>query len=151
MTTKIDVDDEVMDFTSPRKPLKFRVDDDVFEAAPDVAAELAIEFMDLTNQIDDTKSSSDEQIAVLHAMFNMVLLPGSAEKFIERLRSTENPISYQKISEIIQWLFGEYGLRPTESESLSLSGSANRDAGTNSTVSTSVAALTSGSSPSHAS
>lgn len=140
MVTTVAVDDEMMDFSSPRKSLKFKVDDDVFEAAPDIAAELAIEFMDLTNKIDETSATSDEQISILHSMFKMVLLPDSATRFIGRLRSPERPIGYGKINKIITWLFGEYGLRPTESDSSSSTGSESQDAGTNLTESSSHAA-----------
>lgn len=140
MTLSVPLDDEVMDFSSPRKSLKFKVDGDLFEAAPDVAAELAIEFMDLSNKIDETESTPEQQIAVLHAMFNMVLFPESAERFIGRLRDTQNPIGYEKINRIVKWLFESYGLRPTESDAPSSSGSDSPESGRSLTASTSDAA-----------
>ncbi len=140
MTLSVPMDDEVMDFSSPRKSLPFRVDGDLFQAAPDIAAELAIEFMDLSQRADDTDATPKQQIAVLHAMFNMVLFPESAERFISRLRDTANPIGYEKINRIVKWLFEVYGLRPTESDSPSSSGSGNQVVGTNSTASTSAVA-----------
>jgi hypothetical protein len=139
MTLSVPLDDEIMDFSTPRKSLKFKVDDDFFEAAPDVAAELAIEFMDKSQQLDDTDATAEQQIAVLHAMFNMVLFPESAEKFISRLRDPKNPIGYERINRIVKWLFESYGLRPTESDSSSSTGSESQDAGKSLTASTSAA------------
>lgn len=140
MTLSVPLDDEVMDFSSPRKSLPFKVDDDLFEAAPDVAAELAIEFMDLSSKIDETSSTTEDQIAVLHAMFRMVLFPESAERFIARLRDTQKPIGYEKVNRIVKWLFESYGLRPTEPDAPSSSGSESQDAGKSLTASTSDAA-----------
>lgn len=139
MTLSVPVDDEVMDFSSPRKSLPFRVDDDLFHAAPDIAAELAIEFSDAAEKANDD-SKPEQQIAVLHAMFNMVLFPESAERFIARLRDPEHPIGMDKLNRIVRWLFESYGLRPTTSDSPSSSGSDVLESGTNSTVSTSDAA-----------
>jgi hypothetical protein len=140
MTLSVPLDDEVMDFSSPRKSLPFKVDGDRFEAAPDIAAELAIEFMDVSSQLDETNATPEQQIAVLHAMFNMVLFPESAERFIARLRDPENPIGYEKVNRIVKWLFESYGLRPTEPDAPSSSGSESQDAGKNLTASTSDAA-----------
>jgi hypothetical protein len=137
MTLSVPLDDEVMDFSSPRKSLPFRVDGDLFEAAPDVAAELAIEFMDLSEKVNDTDSTVEDQIALLRAMFKMVLFPDSAERFIARLRDPVKPIGYEKVNRIIKWLFESYGLRPTESDSPSSSGSENQDDGRSLTASTS--------------
>jgi hypothetical protein len=140
MTLSVPVDDEMMDFSSPRTSLPFRVDGDVFEAAPDVAAELAIEFMDLSSRLEDDKATVEDQIAVLHGMFRMVLFPESAERFIARLSDPTKPIGYEKVNRIVKWLFETYGLRPTESDSLSSSGSESQAAGKSLTPSTSDAA-----------
>jgi len=137
MTLSVPLDDEMMDFSSPRKSLPFRVDGDVFEAAPDVAAELAIEFMDLSNKLDENEATVEDQVAVLHAMFKMVLFPDSAERFISRLRDPMNPIGYEKVNRIVKWLFESYGLRPTEPDASSSSGSGSQDAGKSLTASTS--------------
>jgi hypothetical protein len=141
MTLSVPLDDEVMDFSSPRKSLPFRVDGDMFEAAPDVAAELAIEFMDLSAKLDDEETASvQDQIAVLHAMFKMVLFPDSADRFIARLRDTTKPIGYAKVNRIVKWLFEAYGLRPTEPAESSSTGSESQVAGKSLTASTSDAA-----------
>jgi hypothetical protein len=141
MTLSVPVDDEVMDFSSPRKSLRFRVDDDLFEAAPDIPAELAMRFADQASKLDDDDDvTSDEQIAVLHSLFEMMLFPESAERFIARLSDPTHPIGNEKVARITRWLFEEYGMRPTESDSPSSRGSENPDAGTSLTVNSSAVA-----------
>lgn len=140
--TSVKADDEIMDFSSQRRSLKFRVDDDVFEASPDIAAELALQYADLAEQLGGDDANNKQQIEIIHALFRMVLLPESAERFIARLSDRERPIGNNKIANITRWLFEEYGLRPTTSDSASSTGSENRDAGTSSTVLTSVGGST---------
>lgn len=129
-TTRIVADDEVMDFSSPRRVLKFRVDEDVFEAAPDIAAELALDYADKVEKLTGDGTSMAQQKEIIHSLFRMVLFPESAERFIERLSDQQRPIGQQKIANITRWLFEEYGLRPTESDSVSSTGSESPAAGT---------------------
>lgn len=124
-----------MDFSATRKVIRFRVDEDVFEAAPSIAADLALEYAELAETLTEGASMS-KQRDVIHALFRMVLLPESADRFINRLSDQRNPIGHDQITRITQWLFEEYGLRPTEAGSASSTGSVNRDAGTSSTVGT---------------
>lgn len=129
------VDDEVVDFSSTRKVLRFRVDDDVFDAASSIAADLALEYAELAETLTEGVSMS-KQREVIHALFRMVLLPESADRFIERMSDQRNPIGHDQITRITQWLFEEYGLRPTEADSASSTGSVSQVAGTSSTVAT---------------
>lgn len=119
-----------MDFSSARRSLKFRVDDDVFEAAPDIAAELALDYADKVEQLGGDGASNADQKEIIHSLFRMVLFPDSAERFIARLSDQRQPIGQKKISAITQWLFEEYGLRPTGSDSASSTGSESLAAGT---------------------
>lgn len=135
-TATVAVDDEIMDFSSPRRSLKFRVDEDVFEAAPDIAAELMLRYADMVERLSGDDATNEQQKEIIHALFRMVLFPDSAERFIKRLSDQRHPIGQVKIAKITRWLFEEYGLRPTESDSVSFTGSENRDAGTSLTVST---------------
>jgi hypothetical protein len=135
------VDDDIMDFSSERESIKFRVDHDVFEASPDIAAELALDFADLIEQLDEV-NDNQKQKEVMHALFRLVLFPESAERFIERLSDPRHPIGQRRIGDIVKWLFEQYGARPTEPDSASLTGSESQDAGTSSTASTSDAAST---------
>jgi hypothetical protein len=135
-TTTVLVDGEMMDFSSPRRSIKFRVDDDVFEAAPDIPAELALEYADKAEQLSGDESTYNDQKEIIHALFRMVLFPESADRFIARLSDRRNPIGQAKIARITKWLFEEYGLRPTESDSAYSTGSESLAAGTSSTVTT---------------
>lgn len=134
--TTVAADDEMMDFSSSRRSIPFKVDDDVFEAVADIAAELALDYADYVEKLETRDTSAQEQKEVLHALLRLILLPESAERFIARLSDPHCPIGQGKIVKITRWLFEEYGLRPTESDSASSTGSENRDAGTSSTVST---------------
>jgi hypothetical protein len=135
-TTTILADGELMDFSSPRRSIKFRVDADVFEAAPDIPAELALDYADKAERLAGGDATYEDQKEILHALFRMVLFPESADRFISRLSDRRNPIGQAKIARITRWLFEEYGLRPTGSDSVSSTGSESLAAGTSSTVST---------------
>jgi hypothetical protein len=135
--TTIAADNEVMDFSSRRRKILFRVDDDVFEAAPSIAAELAIDYAEKAEVLTEAGATTRQQLEVIHALFRMVLFPESADRFIARLSDQRNPIGHDQIQRITQWLFAEYGLRPTVSDSASSTGSESQDAGTTSTASTS--------------
>lgn len=125
-----------MDFSTRRRSIRFRVDEDVFEAAPDIATDLALDYAEKVEIIGSRTATADEQKDVIHSLVRMVLFPSSAARFIERLGDQKNPIGQAKVGEIFRWLFEEYGLRPTESDSASSTGSVSLDAGTNSTVNT---------------
>jgi len=135
-TAVVAADDDIMDFSSPRRALKFRIDEDVFEAAPDIAAELALEYADKVERLSGEDATNEQQKEIIHALFRMVLFPESAERFIARLSDQQRPIGQVKIGRITRWLFEEYGLRPTASDSASSTGSESQDAGTSSTVTT---------------
>lgn len=134
--TTVAADDEVMDFSSSRRSIKFRVEDDVFEAVSDIAAELALDYADKVDQLESRETSTAQQKQILHELFRLVLLPDSAERFIARLSNPHNPIGQAKIVRITKWLFEEYGLRPTGSDSAFSTGSESQDAGTSSTATT---------------
>jgi hypothetical protein len=136
------VNDGIKDFSSGRSSIPFRIDDDIFEAAPDIAAELALEYSDKVEQLDDQTATVEQQRDAIHALFRLVLFPESADRFIARLSDQRNPIGHQKITNITRWLFEEYGLRPTQSDAASSTGSESQDAGTSSTGTTSDVAST---------
>lgn len=135
------------DFTKKRDDISFQVDDDVFHAAPGVPAEV---LMDFATQFTGMGAATpvDEQLKAFRAVFELVLLPESLERFNERLRDRRNPIEIDQCDEIITWLMEQYGLRPTELPSSSLPGQDNPESGTTSTVITPGAELISAASPS---
>jgi hypothetical protein len=128
----VHADDDVMDFSIGRKSIKFKVDDDYFEAVPDIAAELAMEYASQLEQlIQPEEVSLDSQKEVVYSTLRLVLFPESADRFIARLRDQETPIGQQRFTKITQWLLEQYGMRPTEQDSASSTGSESQDAGTN--------------------
>lgn len=136
----VDVDDGMMDFSIGRKSIKFKVDDDIFEAVPDIAAELAMDYAErieqLTGSTDAENVNYAEQKEVVYSTVRLVLFEESADRFIARLGDKRNPIGQSRFGKITAWLLEQYGLRPTEPDSASSTGSANQDDGTSSTEST---------------
>lgn len=122
------------DFTKIRKPIQFQIDDDVFDAAPTVPAEVMIQFAEGFTTLDPSAMNPAELVGALRRVVEFVLLPQSLERFKERMASQAEPIDMEQLDEIVQWLFEEYGLRPTVESSPSLSGDSAPVPGTTSTV-----------------
>jgi hypothetical protein len=135
----------VRDFTPKRKSLVFRVDNDVFSAVAALPALLAMEFASSSEEFE--KASATERVVLLRSMFNLILEDDSVERFFERLSNKADPIDTQTMFEIIDWLMGEYGQRPTESPSGSSNGSETQESGSNLMVTAPVTELTSAVSP----
>ena len=138
---------EMKDFTKKRGDISFRVDDDVFHAAPGVPAEVLLDFATQFTGMGPG-SPVDEQLKAFRGVFELVLLPESLERFNERMRDRANPIEIDQVEDIITWLMEQYGLRPTELPSGSPDGPQNPATGTTSTVITPGAELISAASPS---
>lgn len=133
--TEVNLTEEIMDFSLPRGNIKFRLENDVFEAVPEIATELALEFVDDAAALEEDKISTREQLAVIKKLFHMVLLPESAERFVARLRDPANPIGPERFQRVLTFLMERYGLRPTEPDSDSSPGSDVRETGTSSMAS----------------
>jgi hypothetical protein len=116
-TVEVPVDDEIMDFSSPRQTIKFKVDGDVFEASPQVAAISMIRFATEAELLEKSDTRSDEQIKIIENLFRIVLTRDSAERFIARLSDDDRPIGVSQFVDITKWLLERYGLRPTEPDS----------------------------------
>lgn len=142
-TTEVNVTDEMMDFSLRRKTLRFRVDDDVFEAVAEIPVEVALAFADRAHVLENGTATVDQQVEVVRSLLRALLLPESAKRFLERLSDQRDPIGFQRFNQVVTWLFEEYGLRPTPSDSAFSPGSDNPASGTNLTVSTSDAGSTS--------
>lgn len=126
------------DFSLPKQEtIKFKIDNDTFEAVPIVGAQI---LRDITNMSElvklqnlDTTTMDREQleamaeVATQHTARTMqfldqVLLPDSAARFAERLRSAEEPITIQQSYEVWRWLIEQYSARPTQPSLPSLNG-----------------------------
>lgn len=127
---------EIKDFSKVRKRIQFRIDDDLFEAAPAVPADILIDYTQEFAGVDPEKIPIDQQLKVFRSVLELTLLPESLDRFTARMRDRKNPIEIDQISDVITWLFEEYGLRPTELPSDSSDGQPVPASGTSSMAST---------------
>jgi len=139
-TTITPADPQVKDF-SKKVDVKFKIDDDIFIGVPNLAVDELIEFVGLTESIGEADMKNQPKF--FRAVAQLVLTKESAEKFISRMADKSNPISIFQVMEIIPWVMGEYGMRPTEPSSDSSDGSPNPEDGTKLTVNLSPMELTS--------
>lgn len=101
-------------FRTNKKPVQFKIDDDTFEAAPEVPAGLMIDLVKLRSELD--RSESHRQFDLVLELFAEVFTPESYAKFEERLRDRKNPIGLPTLLDVSKYLLGEvYGGRPTQS------------------------------------
>lgn len=128
------------DFTRKRKPVRFKIDDDMFECVPALGTEdiqaLVTVFRGTQTEGDDV-DEIDRTTAVITKIreaFRLFLLPESYEIFLRRLGDRKNPIDALQLLEIVQWIVEIYTKRPTEPSSNSSSGSQIADGGTDSTA-----------------
>lgn len=141
---------EVLDFTVKRQPVWFRIDDDLFQAAPALPAGVAFEFAELAT----TLQGGDDRVAGARAamtLFAKILYPDSFQRFTERMHSVSEPIDPTQLFAIISGLMSRYGLRPTEPSADSSASPEPPADGMNSTAAPPPPVSTSTSSPSTAS
>jgi hypothetical protein len=124
--------EEIRDFTKARRHLKFRVDDDVFEAPSDIPAMVLLEFARRFESLGEVAETA-AYIEATQATIEMVLLPESAARFVKRMSDPEKPISLLQINEIVPWLMEEYAGRPLKPSSDSSDGQSAQVPGTSST------------------
>jgi hypothetical protein len=93
---------KVFKTAAAQEPLEFQIDEDTFTAiAPN-----RLPGNVLINYVEEV---SDGKVYVGHKhFFEKALVKDSAEKFAERLDSTENPINLQQMIEVAEWLVNEY-------------------------------------------
>lgn len=148
------------DFTKSRstKPIEFKIDGDVFQAVPTLNAEQQFEAVSLMNtmgaaelegmgirEIDPvnattndvnravtTATAASNAVVKIMQMLDELLLPDSAVRFAERMKSKTEPIDLEQVMGVFQWLISEYGERPTSP--LSSSSNGHSGTGTPSTV-----------------
>lgn len=142
------------DFTRQRstEPLSFTIAPDVFYAVSVLNADqqlkavsimnamgtsqlegMAIDRIDPVNATEldvhrarELASVTNTAIHEVMTMLDELLLPDSAVRFAERMKSKTEPIDLGQVMEVFQWLIGQYGDRPTTP----LSSSSNGHSGT---------------------
>lgn len=121
---------EIMDF-SHGEQLKFRIDEDEFLALRDIPAAAMLEFMGKADGLNEDNMT----MADIEQMVRLLLVPSSADRFVERLTDMDNPIGMTTLNKVLPWLMEEMGLRPTEPSEDSSDGSKKSpDVGMNSEV-----------------
>ena len=142
---------DLKDFSKKRKRLQFTVDDDTFEAAAAIPAEVMIQFAERVSTSDPSAMSPKEQVGIFREMLETVLLPESMAVMRKRMADPRNPVDMEQLDSIITWLFEEYGMRPTQESSSSSAGDSVPEPGTTSTAPTPEMVSISAASPSTAS
>ncbi len=143
--------DDILDFTIKRKPVRFRIDGDLFQAAPALPAGVAFEFAELAGQLQEQGRDRVAEARAAMGLFEKILYPDSYRRFTERMHSIEEPIDPGQLFMVVSGLMARYGLRPTEPSADSSAGPAAPADGTNSTGEPPPSESTSTSSPSTAS
>lgn len=112
---------ETKDFTNRDKhpDVRFTIDDDVFVAVG-VAPAMAMLDVSLVNKAEDL-----EKIRIILEFLDQVLMPDSAARFAERLKSPLAPIEINQAADVAVWLMQEVYApnRPSEAPSSSENGS----------------------------
>lgn len=142
---------EIKDFTRRRTSPQFKIDDDVFTAVAAIPAEEMIVFAEQITSADPSQMSPREQVGILRKTLENMLEPESLLRFQERMKDRRNPIDMAQLNDVVEWLFEEYGLRPTAESSSSSNGASPPVPGITSMGSTPETVLISAHSPSTAS
>jgi hypothetical protein len=127
------------DFTRQPRVIEFKIDDDVFRCHPRLAAQTLIDFTLEVEKFGENISSKDG-IDTMIGTLKMVLIPESYRIFHARMQDLRNPIELDQVNEIIQWIMGKYGLRPTTPPEPSSNGQSSPGSGTSSTEDSSAVA-----------
>lgn len=120
-------DDEVdiKDFTLRKKRVRFKIDDDIFEAHTTLSLPLMQRMVKISQSMGGGKSEDRmESFDAVYDIFDQLLLSDSAKRFKKRATSTgEDGIDVQRqLIPILYHLLEEFGVRPTQPSSASSPG-----------------------------
>jgi hypothetical protein len=122
---------EIKSFELNIDPIPFklnRTSDDTFYAVPDMPLSMV---QNLSKFRNITKNTDEFDESALLAIFAELLTPDSFE--LLRQRAAEKVFGIKGMMTVIPWLLEQYGLRPTQPSSPSLTGSGDDGTGTSST------------------
>lgn len=120
------------DFSRKRERILFVVDEEEFEAAVALPAEIFVQFTVRFNEYTETEGWK-ESYEALDAALDLVLLTDSYERLHARFSDKTKPVDLDQMADIIMWLLEQYGLRPTQPSSDSSDGQPSPEPGTSST------------------
>lgn len=121
------------DFSRKRERIIFVIDEEEFEAAVALPAEIFVQFTVRFNEYTETDGWK-ESYEALDAALDLVLLTDSYERLHARFSDKTKPVDVDQMADIIMWLLEQYGLRPTQQSSDSSDGQPSPEPGTSSTA-----------------
>lgn len=129
---------EIRDFTIKKKRIKFKIDDDVFEATNILGVSTMQDLVNTASELQEMLKNKD--FTGLEKLFSELLLPDSAKRFNERMRAKgDEAIDVRRqLLPIIHYLLERFGLRPTQPSLASPAGSPSEANGTSSTAGSSL-------------
>lgn len=117
------------DFSRKPRDISFDADGEHYAGVPAVAPEV------LQEMLGALKEVKDDPVGSLKKVWELVLVPESAERIIARLKKGHpNPLDIGQAIDIVKWLTEEYAQRPTQPPTSSSNGSATEPAGITSTA-----------------
>lgn len=138
------------DFTRQARVVQFTMDDDTFRGKPHLAAQTMIDFTLKVGEVEEESATAQQGFDTMMECLEMVLMPDSYKLFRSRMKDPGPavsgdaasapdfvPIELDQVTEILDYVMGEYGLRPTKPSEDSSPGPSSPESGTNSTDSTS--------------
>jgi hypothetical protein len=135
------------DFSRERNKIQFRIDDDIFECRSALAADVLLDFTVKFGSVKEDDPGTESR-AILLDVLEEVLQPPSFSRFRQRMADRNNPIELPQVNQIIEWVFEEYGLRPTQPSDTLSPGQSSPGSGMSSTESAQdVVSISSGSPP----
>jgi hypothetical protein len=104
---------EIKDFTLAPKPMKFKIDNDIFEAVHTIP----LGFLGDLVKAAKTTATEDGATEMILSVFDVMLHDASAALFRKRAVDKENPIGFAHLQPLLMWLLEKHGLRPTQPSS----------------------------------
>lgn len=120
----------IRDFTIADAVIRFQVNDDVFEALPDIPLTI---MQDMTKMMNLREAVTERGVEAILDVTDLFLTDTSATRFRHRvLEDRVHPIGVKTFMAILPWLLEQYGLRPTQPSSNSSTGLSDGETGTSS-------------------
>lgn len=105
----------IKDFSRPRRRVRFRIDGDLFEAAPALPAETLVQFASRFSDLESIDQT--KRFDVLVEVLELVLLPESFALLRRRMSDRTDPVELDQLNDVIVHLLETFGLRPTQPSS----------------------------------
>lgn len=110
---------EIVDFSFSLEPKRFRINDDIFECAPELPLSAMAQAAHFQLKMQDLRSDPDAALRPIFDFFNTIMLGDSFTRFRARFDDVTRPIGVRHILKIMPWIVEAYGLVPTQPPSSS--------------------------------